>query len=58
MKIKRRLIIDITLDCEEDDISQLEHNLDFIAMNATGSGLFTKETDAEVADWTANMQRI
>lgn len=54
MLIKRRLVIDVTYDvseCSQDDIRELDRNLDHIANNASGNGLFTNHTPATVDTW-------
>lgn len=55
MLIKRRLVIDIEYnvdECSQDDIRELDRNLDRVATQASGDGMFTNHTPAEVETWS------
>ena len=60
MKIRRKLVIDVTYDnVEEGDEEQLERNLNFVASHAMGEGLLTNGVDhVEVDTHTVRLSEL
>lgn len=57
MKIKLRLTIDLDVDLNETDPGEVHANLNDLAELAYGEGLFTRDTTAEIDEWSYAVTR-